>query len=116
MKVTRLYTGEDEESHFEDTEIQLKDNGDIGSLSEIVPANGVIFRETPGDYDYTWHNAPCKQYVVMLEGKVEIEVGDGTKRLLGDGDILLAEDVTGRGHRSYAVDGRPRKSLFITLS
>ena len=93
----------------------MLDKGDIGRLSERIDATGVIFRETAGDYNYKWHNAPCRQYVVMLEGEVEIEVGDGTKRLLSTGEILLAEDTTGQGHISRAVNGKPRKSLFITL-
>ncbi len=115
MQITRLYTGPDGQSHFEDIELSLTDKGDIGRLSEKVNATGVIFRETTGDYNYRWHNAPCRQYVVMLDGEVEIEVGDGTKRLLGTGEILLAEDTTGQGHISRAVNGKPRKSLFITL-
>ena len=53
--------------------------------------------------------------MVNLEGDVEIEVGDGTKRVLRAGDVLLAEDTTGQGHISRAVDGKPRKTLFITL-
>ncbi len=116
MQITRLYTGSDGQSHFEDIELSLVDKGDIGRLSEQVEATGVIFRETVGDYNYTWHNAPCRQYVVMLDGEVEIEVGDGTKRLLRTGEILLVEDTTGQGHISRAVNGKPRKSLFITLA
>ena len=50
-----------------------------------------------------------------LEGEVEIEVGDGTRRILRAGDILLAEDTTGQGHISRAVAGKPRRSLFIVL-
>jgi len=115
MKVTRIFTGDDQESHFEDIEIPLTDKGEIGKLSEIVKATGVIFRETPPDYCYSWHNAPQRQYVVMLEGGVEMEIGDGTKRIFQAGDILLAEDTTGRGHISRAVNNKPRKSLFITL-
>ena len=80
-----------------------------------MKATGVIFRETSGTYDLDWHNAPRRQYVVMLDGEVEIEIGDGTKRILGTGEILLAEDTTGQGHISRAVEGKPRKSLFITL-
>ncbi len=115
MKVTRIYTGKDGESHFEDLEIPLQDAGDIGALSETVNATGVIFRETDGDYNYDFHNAPQRQYVVMLDGLVDIEIGDGTIRRFSAGDILLAEDTTGRGHISRAVDGKSRKSLFITL-
>jgi len=115
MKVTRVYTGADECSHFEDIDVPLDDGGPIGRLSALVPATGVIFRETGGDYNLDFHNAPRRQYVVNLEGDVEIEVGDGTKRVLRAGDVLLAEDTTGQGHISRAVDGKPRKTLFITL-
>ena len=64
-------------------------------------------------------------YMLLLTGKiifmlsgggVEIEVGDGTKRRLGAGDILLAEDTTGRGHISRAIDERPRLSVFVPLA
>ena len=115
MKVTRVYTGPDNQSHFEDVEIPLKDGGAAGRLSELMKATGVIFRETAGTYNYDWHNAPRRQYVIMLDGDVEIEIGDGTKRVLRTGDILLAEDTTGQGHISRAVAGKPRKSLFIIL-
>jgi hypothetical protein len=115
MKVVRLYTGADNKSHFEDLQIPLKDGGKVGFLSELTKATGVVFRETTGDYDYDFHTAPRRQYVVNLEGEVEIEVGDGTRRILRTGDILLAEDTTGQGHKSRAVAGKPRKSLFITL-
>ena len=115
MKITRIFTGEDEQSHFEEIDIPLFDQGDIGRLSEIFSASGVIFQENPGDYNYQWHNAPRRQYIVMLEGSVEIEIGDGTRRVFHPGEILLAEDTTGQGHISRAVNGQPRKSLFIPL-
>ncbi len=115
MKVTRVYTGDDNRSHLEDIEVPLKTGHPAGAMSDLVNATGVIFRETTGDYNLDFHNAPRRQYVVMLDGQVEIEVGDGTKRVLGTGEILLAEDTTGQGHISRAVNGQPRKSLFITL-
>lgn len=115
MKATRLYTGEDGESHFEEIEIPLKDAGAIGRLSELEEATGIIFRETSGQYDYDWHNAPRRQYIIMLDGAVDVEIGDGTVRRFSTGDILLAEDTTGHGHKSRAVDNQPRKSIFVTL-
>lgn len=116
MKVTRIYTGPDGESRFEDVEVPLRDLGPIGALSALQPATGVVFRTTGPGYDYDFHNAPRRQYVVNLAGGVvEIETGDGSTRRLGPGDVLLAEDTTGRGHRSRSVDGLPRSCLFITL-
>jgi len=115
MQITRLYTGPDKESHFEDIEIELDYAGDIGQLSEKVKATGIIFRRTGPDYDYDWHNAPQRQYILMLDGAVDVEIGDGTVRRFSTGDILLVEDTTGRGHKSRAVNNEPRSSVFITL-
>ena len=115
MRVTRLYTGDDLQSHFEDYEVPLDDRGLIGSLSARHPVKSLIFRHTGADYDYHWHNAPERQYIVILDGGLDIEIGDGTRRRFGAGDILLAEDLTGQGHISRAVDGQPRRSLFITI-
>jgi uncharacterized protein YjlB len=115
MKATRIFTTADGTSAFEDFDIPIKDSGEIGKLSEIFRAKGIIFRETDGDYDYQWHNAPERQFVIMLDGEVDITTGDGVTRRFSSGDILLAEDTTGQGHISKAVEGRSRKSLFIVL-
>ena len=114
MKVTRVYTGDDGQSHFGEIEIEMGPNV-VGHVSELFDATGVKFRETSGDYDYDFHNAPRRQYVVNLDGAVEITVGSGEKRVLGAGEVFLAEDTTGQGHISRAVDGKVRRSLFITL-
>lgn len=114
MRVTRVYTGDDGRSHFGEIEVEVSPYR-AGLLSELIPATGVIFRETGGDYDYDFHVAPRRQYVVNLNGAVEITVGSGEKRVLGAGEVFLAEDTTGQGHISRAVDGKVRHSLFITL-
>ncbi len=115
MRITRIYTGDDGESHFEDVELSLEARGVVGRISELAGATGIVFRETDGSYEIDFHNAPRRQYVINLDGAVEIETGDGTKRVIGPGEILLAEDTTGHGHISRAVDGQGRRSIFVTL-
>jgi hypothetical protein len=115
VKVTRLFTGESGKSHFEDIEIQLHDGGKIGFLSEIEKATGIIFRTNSKDYDYDWHNAPRRQYIIMQEGQVEVTASDGEVRVFNPGDVLLVEDTTGQGHKSRALGDVPRKSIFVTL-
>jgi len=115
MKAVRVYTGEDGASHFEDIDIELHDQGAVGRISDLWSGRGVIFREVDGDYALDYHTAPRRQFVINLKGSVEIEVGDGSTRLLGPGDILLAEDTSGQGHISRAVDGKPRTCLFVPL-
>ncbi len=113
--VTRLYTGDDGESHFQDTHISVPGTSGIGGISETIGATGVIFRTMPSDYDMDWHNTDTRQYVVIVSGAVEMEVGSGEKRIFSQGDIVLSEDKTGRGHKSRSVNGKERTSIFITL-
>jgi quercetin dioxygenase-like cupin family protein len=116
MKLTRLYTGDDGESHFEDVEVSLKDAG-VGILqrSKISKATGVFFSVTNGPFYSHWHNAPRRQYIIILEGEVEVGIGDGTKRQFGPGDILLVEDAAGRGHTTRSVNDQFRREVFVTL-
>ena len=113
MKVVRVFTGDDNESHFEDLEIPLIP-GRYGQLSEMVQAEGVIFRETPVGGLLDYHPAPRRQFVITLSGAVSVECADGSKRRFGPGDILLADDTTGRGHISRELEG-PRRSIFIPI-
>ena len=69
----------------------------------------------PG-YFKDWHNAPRRQYVITLSGQVEFTIGDGTVKRLGPGDVLLAEDLTGRGHITRVVGSEPRISTAIPLT
>lgn len=115
MKIVRLYTGPDHESHFEDIEVELNTSGSHMQASELQPAHGVMFRSASPNHLSSYHPAPRRQYVITLAGRVEIEIGDGTIRSFGPGDVMLAEDTTGRGHITRVVGGEPRKYLFIPL-
>ena len=113
--VTRIYTDENGDSRFDDILIDMNDAGDIGALSETQPAKGIIFREVEPTYDYDFHNAPQKQYIILLDGGIEIETSLGEIRRLDAGEILLVEDTTGKGHRTKNLKPEKRRSVFITL-
>ena len=115
MELVRVYTGDDNQSHFEEITVELSDDSFSGRISEQWSGSGVLFREVNGDYSLDFHNAPRRQLVVNLSGSVEIDVGDGSTRIFGPGDILLAEDVDGQGHISRNVEGQARTCLFIPL-
>ena len=114
MKLTRIYTGDDRQSHFEDIEYDLTESSE-GLLSDPIPATGMMLRETAADYHFDFHAAPRRQFVINLDASVELEVGDGSKRIIGPGEIILVEDTTGQGHISRTVDGKARRSVYVTL-
>jgi hypothetical protein len=113
--ITRVYSDSNGESHFENIQIDLHEAGSIGRLSEVLPANGIIFREVEPSYDWNFHTAPQKQYIVLLDGEIEIETSLGEKRTFRAGEILLVEDTTGKGHKTRNLVPIKRKSIFITL-
>ena len=117
MKYTRIYSSPDGESHLQDVSVEMKESAYASMMSDMMAAKGIIFRSSDsGEYLIDWHNAPRRQFVVNLVGEVEIEVSDGEKRRFGAGSILLAEDVTGKGHISRGVGTSERQTLFIPLA
>lgn len=84
-------------------------------LADPVPADRAQFLELDGDLQAPdWHPAPCRQFVVFLDGWVRIEVGDGEVRTLPAGSAVLVEDLTGRGHVTTHEPGR-RRVLLVPL-
>ena len=47
-------------------------------------------------------------------GQMEIGIGDGTTRRFGPGDVVLADDLTGRGHTTRSL-GVPRISATVAV-
>ncbi len=108
----RLYTGDDGQAHFED----LDTPKDPFTTAPVQGSAGFSFHSAETGYFMDWHNAPRRQYVVTLSGYMEIGIGDGTVRRFGPGDVMLAEDLTGRGHTTRVVGDQPRVSLTVRLS
>ena len=115
MRIHSLYVDAHGESHFRDMELKWVKEDPGGKVSERFPATGIIFRETSGDYDLAWHPAPRRQYVINLDAGVEITASDGEKRVIGAGEVILVEDMSGKGHLSKAISGQIRHSIFVTI-
>ena len=114
MRITKIIADEHGDSHFEDAEAQSL--GEIISTGQVkVEASSMIFRETDHSHRQGWHCAPQKQYVVLLDGTVEVEVSDGELRQFKAGDIILVEDTHGSGHRTEVLSFGKRRSLFIPI-
>ena len=117
MVVTRIFAGPDSQTHAEQIDVKLTPGGSSGELSEMAKVTGLQFRRQAPNYFQDWHPAPRRQYIVItLSGRGEIELAGGQKIPLGPGHILLAEDLTGKGHISRGVGSEDRISLFIPLA
>lgn len=115
IQITKIYTDSNGDSQFEDIEMPLQNKGEIGFLSDKIPVKEIIFRTVTPDYDYDFHNAPQKQYIILLDGEIEIETSIGEKRIFKGGDILLMDDTEGKGHKTRNLQNIERRSVFITI-
>lgn len=106
IRAYRLYTGDDGHSHVEE--------GTVANL-DLKPVNSVMFNETPAHSFYDWHPAPTTQYVITLSGTLLFETALGETFTLQPGDILIAMDTTGSGHKWQLVDDQPWKRVYVAF-
>jgi hypothetical protein len=115
LELTRLYTGDDGESHLERVTYGMKPAPN-GLVSDPVPVTGLtlrIWNGHPPVHDY--HNTTRRQLVIHLAGHVEVETSDGARQELGVGSILVSENLApGMGHKSHEL-AQPRLQLLIPL-
>jgi hypothetical protein len=115
MYYTRIFADDKGDSHFERVYVPLTDIGIMGSISLPFETKALIFRENKANYDWDFHNAPARQFIILLDGEIEITTSLGEVRRFAGREILLVEDTTGAGHKTENIIQCIRKSLFITL-
>lgn len=112
MKFTKLYTGEDNKSYFEEIDAGIETKRLLGNYSKKYLVNGLMFRDFEKNALFDWHTAPQPQYIIYLEGEVEVEASGGETRIFSVGDILFATDIAGKGHITRTLTNG--KSIIVT--
>ena len=120
MKVVRVYSDPEGETHIEEVEVPLTAVNFAPpappiNLSALSPASQYGFMSAPPGWDGDWHPAPVRMLTIYLAGEVEVEVSDGAVRRFRPGDVTLAEDTSGNGHRSRVVGSRDAVLAMVQL-
>jgi quercetin dioxygenase-like cupin family protein len=102
----RLYTGPDGNSHVERGTV----SGDA-----LVAAESILFKETAAHSSFDWHNDPIPQYVITLAGVLEFTTRSGELFTIHPGEILLAVDHTGSGHKWRLINDEPWKRAYVVF-
>ena len=68
MQVTRIYSGDDGQSHFEDLDLPLRVT-EVGAMSTSIPIESMFVRSTAEAGPETWdyHVAPRRQFALHLD-------------------------------------------------
>ena len=119
MELTQFITTPDGGSRFETIEIPLTleregAGGFVLTTSDPFESGAVPFVSLPADLDQDWHPAPTRQFVQVLSGSVEVTTSDMTTRRFDAGDLFIAGDTAGQGHRTRVIDG-PALVIFIPV-
>ncbi len=107
IKAYKIYTGSDGHTHISTGTVSE------GNLTDVLSIN---FEETPPYSSYDWHPAPVTQYVISLSGTLLFETWPGETFILKPGDILIAMDTTGSGHKWKLIDDQPWKRVYVVFN
>jgi len=116
--ITRLYTGADGQSHAEDTDVAWLPSKLRAELneSESMKVSAAQFLRWPRGFVWEGHPASKRQYVIIVSGRGEVDVAGGRTVLLAPGRVLLAEDVTGKGHTTHVGADEDLVMLLVPLA
>ena len=119
-RITRIVTDGNGGTAFSDVDVPLE----LGDFAPPAPpmlrslpvaAHAIRFIGAAAGWDSPPHPAPARQYVVMLRGRVRSAVTDGETRTFERGDVVLLEDTTGEGHRTFVPEDADWLALVVVL-
>jgi len=102
----KLYTGPDNASHMKEGTVAENDRTHVVAIH---------FKETPAHSSFDWHNDPEPQYVITLSGTLEFTTRDGETFVVRPGDVLVATDHVGSGHKWRLIDDQPWRRAYVVL-
>ena len=113
IRCIRLWTGDDGNSLFEEGFIDLTEGMRGDAVGRPVRVLELSFQETRSGGSYEWHQDPVPRFVITLSGTLEFEVKSGATFTIRPGDILLAQDNSGTGHKWRLIGDEPWRRAYV---
>ncbi|MDR0479610.1 MAG: hypothetical protein LBH31_07395 [Burkholderiaceae bacterium] len=122
IAATELHTGADGLARWRKRIIALPEGSPLTRLTPLASSGGWQLRRSPADFKSDFHCTTDPQWLVVLTGRMEIGLRDGSARTFGPGEFFysndtlpagVAFDAALHGHRSRAVGDQPLVTLFV---
>ena len=122
LTVTLLETGADGFARFRDVALPLPQGTPASRLTALAPSGGWQLRRSPPGFASSFHCTGEPQWLVVLQGMMEIGLRDGSARTFGPGQFFysgdtlpdgVAFDDAVHGHRSRLIGDEPLVTMFV---
>ncbi|MBP7451989.1 MAG: hypothetical protein KA914_04240 [Ottowia sp.] len=117
-----LFTDTDGRARFRDDPVPLTEGTPITRLSALQASGGCQFRHSPVGFASDFHCTTTPQWLVVLQGSMEIGLQDGGTRVFGPGECFYSNDTLPpgatfdpqlHGHRSRLLGDVPLVTMFV---
>ena len=106
MNAFKLFTGPDNASHVLEGTLTLDQDAKVWAAR---------FKESPPGLSFEWRETPERQYVITLLGTLAFTTRDGETFVIRPGDVLVASDTIGSGHKWRLIDDQPWRRCCAIL-
>jgi hypothetical protein len=121
IEYLRIFADPEGCSHFETRTIALeaKDYAPPApslNTSILESADKIVFLELPVGWYGDWHPTPVRQWLILMSGVCEFEAGDGEKVIRKAGDVVMLDDLTGKGHQTSVLGDESMRIAAVHFS
>ncbi len=117
-----LYTDDTGRARFRDEALALDQGTPAARLSALMASGGCQLRHSPVGFRSDFHCTTTPQWLVVLQGRMEIGLQDGSSRVFGPGQCFYSNDTLPEGatfdpavhgHWSRQLGDEPLVTLFV---
>ncbi|WP_109468381.1 cupin domain-containing protein [Albibacillus kandeliae] len=119
MEITQIVSGPQGESHFEDYTLTLRypDHGFEGfpRISAPMKCTHCVVVEYPAGYEGPQERSTHRQLAFCLSGLLRLTSSDGGQREFGPGDMIVMDDLDGKGHMITVLGNGPARVASVHM-
>ena len=122
LTLPELFTDIDGRARFRGAAVALDEGTPLTRLSALQASGGCQFRRSPAGFASDFHCTTTPQWLVVLQGRMEIGLQDGSTRVFGPGECFYSNDTLPpgatfdaklHGHRSRLLGDDALVTLFV---
>ncbi len=97
LLLPELFTDADGRAKFRDIRMALSEGSAAAALSPLAQGSGYQFRQSPVGFRSSFHCTTSPQWLIVLQGAMEIGLQDGSSRIFKAGQCFYSNDTVPAG-------------------